>query len=73
MRKLFLFICIVSCMTGLYSCNKWLDVKPQDGIIRNNYWNTKEQLQAAVIGIYASLLDNTLVQDLFVWGSFVVI
>jgi len=69
MRKLFLFICIVSCVTGIYSCNKWLDVKPQDGIIRNNYWNTKEQLQAAVIGIYASLLDNTLVQDLFVWGE----
>ncbi|MVT12390.1 RagB/SusD family nutrient uptake outer membrane protein [Chitinophaga tropicalis] len=51
------------------SCNKWLDVKPQDGIIRDNYWQNKEQLQAAVIGCYASLLDNSLVQNLFVWGE----
>jgi hypothetical protein len=51
------------------SCSKWLDVKPQDGIIRDNYWQNKEQLKAAVIGCYASLLDNALVQNLFVWGE----
>lgn len=51
------------------SCNNWLSVKPQDGIIRDNYWQNKEQLKAAVIGCYSSLLDNTLVQNLFVWGE----
>jgi hypothetical protein len=51
------------------SCNKWLEVKPQDGLTRDDYWKTKEQLQAAVIGCYSSLLDNSLVTDLFVWGE----
>lgn len=51
------------------SCNKWLDIKPQDGIIRDNYWQNKEQLKAAVVGCYASLLNGNLVQSLFVWGE----
>lgn len=51
------------------SCSKWLDVKPQDGIIRDNYWQNKEQLKAAVIGCYSSLLNNGLVSELFVWGE----
>ncbi len=51
------------------SCNKWLEVKPQDGIIRDDYWKTKEQLGAAVVGCYSSLLDPQLVTDLFAWGE----
>ncbi|MVN22709.1 RagB/SusD family nutrient uptake outer membrane protein [Mucilaginibacter arboris] len=61
------------------SCNKYLDLKPQDGIIKDEFWKTKEQLQAAVIGCYASLLgsatgngtgnDRPLADVLFVWGE----
>ncbi len=63
--KLILLITVLSS----FSCNNWLDLKPEDGIIRNNYWKTKEQLQAAVIGCYSSFLDNALVQSLFIWGE----
>ncbi|MGF7229939.1 RagB/SusD family nutrient uptake outer membrane protein [Arachidicoccus sp.] len=51
------------------------DLKPNDGIIRNNFWQTKEQVQAAVIGCYASLMgdpDNSskdLDVTLFTWGE----
>ncbi|SFV34584.1 RagB/SusD family nutrient uptake outer membrane protein [Thermoflavifilum thermophilum] len=69
MKHILFILLLFILIAGFTSCKKWLDVKPQDGIIRNNYWKTKEQLQAAVIGIYASLLDNSLVQDLFVWGE----
>ncbi len=51
------------------SCNKWLDLKPEDGIIRQNYWQTKEQLKAAVIGCYSSLLQPGLIYQLFRWGE----
>jgi starch-binding outer membrane protein, SusD/RagB family len=57
------------------SCNKYLDVKPQDGLIRQDYWKTKEQLDASVAGCYASLLAPTtsksipLAKYLFVWGE----
>jgi hypothetical protein len=51
------------------SCKKWLDLKPQDGIVREEFWNTKEQLQSAVIGCYASMLTGTLVQNMFLYGE----
>lgn len=63
----YIYLLLLLCFST--SCNKWLDVKPQDGIIRNNYWQNKEQLKAGVIGCYASLLDNSLALRLFVWGE----
>jgi hypothetical protein len=49
------------------SCEKWLDLKPQDGIIRQNFWKTKEDVKSAVIGCYSSLFATT--QTLFIWGE----
>ena len=57
------------------SCKKWLDLKPQDGITRQEFWKTKEQVQSAVVGCYASLLgdpngkDRPLSEYLFLWGE----
>jgi len=49
------------------SCNKWLELKPQDGIIRQDFWKTKEDVNAAVLGCYASLFNTT--SSLFIWGE----
>jgi len=49
------------------SCDKWLDLKPEDGIIRQNFWKTKEDVKSAVIGCYSSLFATT--QTLFIWGE----
>jgi len=56
------------------SCKKWLDRKPHDGITGAAYWQTKEQVQAAVTGCYASLLGSpngsrSLAELLFLWGE----
>lgn len=40
------------------SCDSYLDLRPQDGIVRDEFWKTKEDIQAAVIGIYSSLLNS---------------
>jgi hypothetical protein len=59
----------------LASCTKRLDQKPSDGIIREDYWKTKEQVRAAVIGCYGSLLGDptntgvALPEQLFLWGE----
>lgn len=63
-RVLVLLVVLVSS-----SCNKWLELKPQDGLVREDFWQTKEQLESAVIGAYSSLLDNDLVTNLFLWGE----
>lgn len=58
------------------SCNDYLDLRPQDGIVRDEFWKTKEDVQAAVIGIYSSMLnspprvnDLTLTEYLFMYGE----
>jgi starch-binding outer membrane protein, SusD/RagB family len=62
-------------ITASTSCKKWLDLRPQDGITRQDFWQTKEQVQSAVIGCYSSLLgdpngkDKPLSEYLFMWGE----
>jgi hypothetical protein len=56
------------------SCKKWLDLQPQDGLTGAEYWKTKEQVQAAVTGIYASLTGSATGQrnaaeTFFLWGE----
>ncbi|HEX8313543.1 MAG TPA: RagB/SusD family nutrient uptake outer membrane protein, partial [Flavisolibacter sp.] len=67
MKKTFIYIFLICVASGLTSCKKWLDLKPQDGIVGNEFWNTKEQVDAAVTGIYSSLQANT--EFYFLWGE----
>mgnify|MGYP001554826503 CR=1 FL=1 len=60
---------LLLCVLLSSSCKKWLELKPQDGIVREDYWKTQDQIRAAVIGSYVSLANNTLVQDFFDWGE----
>ena len=70
--------CLLLVLTGFTSCKKWLELKPQNGIVREDFWKTKEQVAAAVTGIYASLLaspsgtnnaDRPLAEYLWIWGE----
>src|SRR5678816_2039313 len=64
------FSCLLIIITTAGSCKKYLDLKPEDGIIRQNFWKTKEQVQAAVNGCYASLLGpDPTTELLFLWGE----
>jgi hypothetical protein len=56
------------------SCNKWLNLQPEDGITGGEYWKTKEQVSAAVTGVYASLTGSATgarnaVESFFLWGE----
>lgn len=62
-------------LISISSCKKSMDLKPSDGIIREDYWKTKQQIEAFVFGSYASLLgdpngkDRSLAELLFLWGE----
>ena len=60
-----LFVILVTC-TG---CNKWLDVKPQDGLIKQDFFKTKEHVEGAVIGAYIAASENSVVNQLFRFGE----
>lgn len=69
--KVLLVCLLLLCLTGS-SCKKWLELKPEDGLIDQEYWQTKEQLKGAVMGCYASLLKGSampLAKYLFIWGE----
>ncbi len=72
-NNIFKLICLVMMITSAVSCSKFLDLQPEDGIIRQNFWKTKEQVAAAVNGCYASLLgggsDVPIPEFLFLWGE----
>jgi starch-binding outer membrane protein, SusD/RagB family len=51
------------------ACDSWLDLKPENGIVGDEFWKTKEQVNSAVVGIYASMLDADFAEKLFLWGE----
>ncbi|MBK7100128.1 MAG: RagB/SusD family nutrient uptake outer membrane protein [Sphingobacteriales bacterium] len=69
MKNLFriLFIILVSLASS--SCSKWLDLQPQDGITKAEFWKTKEDVKAALYGIYSSLNDGGVEERIFLWGE----
>ena len=51
------------------SCDKWITLEPEDGVTLNDYWSTKEEVYAAVIGLYSGMLSNTLTTRMYLWGE----
>ncbi len=65
---------ILFLLLPFFSCKKWLDLQPQDGITGAEFWKTKEQVQAAVFGFYSSLTGSatgatSLAESFFYWGE----
>lgn len=81
MRKNISYLLISLLVVATTGCKKWLDLKPQDGIIKEEFWKTKEQVKAAVFGVYSSMQEPSsgtygrtnyipsLAELLFVWGE----
>ena len=67
MKKTVIYILCLILAGSIVSCKKWLDLKPQDGIVGNEFWNTKEQVDAAVVGLYTSMQAST--ESFFLWGE----
>ncbi len=81
MKKIYQYTLLVVLVASAFSCKKWMELKPLDGIVQEEFWKTKEQVQASVIGIYGSMMEPSvgnynspnyipsLSEQLFVWGE----
>lgn len=76
MRTKLIYTLTIIIATLNLSCDSYLDLKPEDGTIREEFWKTKEDVQAAVIGIYSAMLntppsesDLTLAEYTFIYGE----
>ncbi|MDR1763782.1 MAG: RagB/SusD family nutrient uptake outer membrane protein [Dysgonamonadaceae bacterium] len=59
----------VIALLTLPSCDKWLTLEPEDGVIREHFWKTKEEAQSAVMGCYSALMEDDMMQKYFLWGE----
>ena len=83
MKKNRLLSCLllVVAVLAFTGCKKWLELKPLDGIVKEEFWKTKEQVKASVIGIYSSMMEYStgtynnanyvpsMAELLFIWGE----
>lgn len=60
---IFLFIFLFT------NCEDWLDLKPENYIVKQEFWKTKQQVHSAVMGCYASLLDKDIAEKFFLWSE----
>ncbi len=41
-------------MTSQFGCEKWLELIPPEGLIREEFWKSRQDVDAVVMGIYES-------------------
>jgi starch-binding outer membrane protein, SusD/RagB family len=67
MKKKFIKFCIIllACLSG--GCDDWLDILPPDGLVFDEYWQTKEDVQSVLMGAYGQLASMS--ELLFIYGE----
>lgn len=74
MRKHIIYNLVLIVALLAQSCDSYLDLQPENGTTRDEFWKTKEDVQAAVIGIYSGLLNTpgsgtTIAEYSFMYGE----
>jgi len=53
-KRILYFLININVLFGLNSCEKWLDLLPPDGLVKDEYWQSKEDVQAMIMASYRS-------------------
>ncbi|WEK19963.1 MAG: RagB/SusD family nutrient uptake outer membrane protein [Candidatus Pedobacter colombiensis] len=65
--KIYLFLLIAVFSIQAISCNRMLDIAPENKLTREKFWQKKEDAVSAIIGTYSTLRSN---QEAFLyWGE----
>jgi hypothetical protein len=52
------------------SCSDFLEIKPQNEIIFEDFWNEKTDVDAIVAGCYSALQGDAVMRRMMIWGEF---
>ena len=61
-RYLFILMMLIAS-----SCDSWLELVPPDGLVQDEYWQTKEDIKATLMGAYNQLTEMD--EALFLYGE----
>lgn len=68
--KRFFYICLYALVfIGFTSCNDWLDLNPEDSVVRDRFWKTEDEAFSALMGCYASMMEDDVLLRYFIWGE----
>nr|WP_288281544.1 RagB/SusD family nutrient uptake outer membrane protein [uncultured Prevotella sp.] len=62
-------ICAICVVCGLTSCSDFLDIKPQNEIIFEDFWNEKADVDNVVAGCYSALQNDGVRKRMMIWGE----
>lgn len=51
------------------SCSDWLTLTPEDGVTKDDYWTTKEEVFASLMGCYSAMIADGMPEKMFEWGE----
>ena len=57
-------------LMGVTGCSDFLEIKPQNEIILEDFWNEKADVEAVIAGCYSGLQSEGAVKRMMVWGEF---
>jgi hypothetical protein len=62
MKRILKYLIVFIVVFIPFSCEKWMDLIPPEGLIREEFWKTKEDVEAVVMGTYENFgsMDATL-------------
>ncbi len=66
-QKFIKIICAICVICGLSSCNDWLDVLPNNEQVTDNYWKSKEDVEAVIASGYYYM--RQCVPTIIKWGE----
>lgn len=70
MRKTYNYILGAVCMAcGMASCADFLEIKPQNEIILEDFWGEKADVENIVAGCYSALQSENVIKRMIIWGE----
>lgn len=60
---------MMTAVFSLGSCNDFLELKPLNEIVLENYWKDKSDVESLVISCYSGMVNYDFMTRLFVWGD----
>ncbi len=71
MKKIIYNIISAACLAiPLASCSDFLEIKPQNEIVLEDFWTEKADVDNMVTGCYAALESDAAVRRMMMWGEF---
>lgn len=69
-NTIYSIITAVAALLSFASCSDFLEVKPQNVTVEDEFWNEKADVDQMMTGLYASLQDAGVVKRMMIWGEF---